>query len=102
GDFFLPVIVNDSMGNTFTFRYTLFIATPLSILTATLPNAVLGVNYAQTLQAGGGQGPYIWSISSGALPSGITLDRASGRISGTAASGGSFTFTVQVMDSGNR
>src|SRR5262249_13447589 len=89
-------------GNSFTFRFALFIATPLSILTNSLPSAPVGSNYDQTLQAGGGQGPYTWSITSGNLPPGLTLNRTSGRITGTPPANGRFSFTVQLLDSGSR
>src|SRR5262249_29504525 len=39
------------------------------------------------------------SISSGALPPGLTLDPNTGQISGTPTVLGDFTFTVQVKDS---
>ncbi len=55
-------------------------AAPLSITTASLPNGTVGVAYAATLAATGGTGPYNWSIVSGSLPSGLTLNLATGAI----------------------
>jgi hypothetical protein len=54
--------------------------------------------YAVQLQASGGKpGPDSWTITAGALPPGINLS-SSGLVSGTAASPGSFTATIQVAD----
>ncbi|HCN28967.1 MAG TPA: hypothetical protein DIT64_09405 [Verrucomicrobiales bacterium] len=52
-----------------------------------------------TLTASGGTAPYTWSVLSGALPAGVTLSSA-GVLSGTPTAAGTFTFTVQVSDSG--
>src|SRR5918993_987153 len=75
-------------------------ATPadLSVSTATLPNATTGAAYSATLNAAGGVAPYLWTLSSGNLPPGLTLDAASGLISGTPSASGSYAFTAQVAD----
>lgn len=54
----------------------------LRISTASLPTAGVDLDYAVTLGVSGGQSPYTWSVSSGALPTGLTLDSATGVISG--------------------
>jgi hypothetical protein len=71
----------------------------LSIQTSSLPQAMVGQPYSFTLQASGGQPGYTWSISSGALPSGLMLDAASGHISGTTSANGALNLTVHVADS---
>jgi hypothetical protein len=64
-----------------------------------LPAAVVGVPYTTTLQAAGGIAPLTWSLANGSsLPTGLTLS-AAGVISGTASSTGTFSFSVQVVDS---
>ncbi len=73
----------------------------LSITTTTLPDAQAGAAYSAQLAAEGGLLPYIWSITSGQLPDGLTLEPATGVISGTPTSSGSFPVTVQVDDSRN-
>src|SRR5207302_6622533 len=65
-------------------------------------NSGVGLSYNQTLQGAGGQAPFTWTISTGTLPPGLTLDRNSGRISGTPTVNGRFNFTVQIQDAGNR
>jgi uncharacterized protein (TIGR03437 family) len=74
-------------------------AVALSIITTSpLPQGTVGVAYLQTLSATGGSSPYTWSVTSGALPGGLTL-ASGGSISGTPSVTGSFNFTVQVRDS---
>ena len=75
------------------------VVTPL-IISATLPeNAQLGTAYNVELGAKGGTPPYFWSVVSGALPDGLSLDPSSGQISGTPVSVTTVPFTVQVADS---
>lgn len=51
------------------------------ITTPSLAAGTVGLPYSQTLSASGGTPPYSWSVSSGKLPSGITLS-PSGILSG--------------------
>jgi hypothetical protein len=70
----------------------------LFVVTTTLPNAVVGNEYAEELAAGGGTQPYAWTVVDGALPAGIAL-AADGTLSGAPTVSGTFLFTVQVSDS---
>jgi Putative Ig domain len=56
----------------------------LTLTPTTLPSSTAGVAYSQTLSASGGSGTYTYSISAGALPTGLTLNSTAGVISGTA------------------
>src|SRR5205814_7077182 len=47
----------------------------------------------------GGTAPYAWSVISGSLPAGLTLNATSGAISGTPTTAGTSNFTAQVTDS---
>ena len=71
----------------------------LQITTASLPGGFLGAPYSQTLQASGGITPYTWSITSGTLPTGLTLNPLTGAITGTPTAAGLQSFTVKVTDS---
>ena len=71
---------------------------PLTITTASVPHATSGIPYVATLAATGGTLPYSWSLSSGQLPTGLSLSSA-GSISGITSTTGQFTFTVRVTDS---
>jgi hypothetical protein len=70
----------------------------ITISPMTLAAATAGTAYSATLMASGGAVPYRYSVTSGALPSGITLS-ASGVLAGTPAASGSFNFTVMATDS---
>jgi CHRD domain-containing protein/putative Ig domain-containing protein len=71
---------------------------PLAISTTTLVNGSVGVAYSQSLTATGGVAPYTWTIDTGTLPAGLSLN-AAGTISGTPTAAGTASFTVRVTDS---
>jgi large repetitive protein len=71
----------------------------VTITTASLPNGSVAVFYDSQLVATGGTPPYHWSITSGALPPGLSLTPATGVISGTPTTTGSYPIMVQVVDS---
>jgi len=91
--------VTDSAGASATSILTITINNPpLSIATGSLANGTVGTAYSQTLTANGGTGIYTWTIISGALPPGLSLN-ASGVISGTPTnSGGPTSMTFEVTD----
>ena len=72
---------------------------PLAVTTASLPSARKSRSYSAALEATGGQAPYVWSVSAGSLPVGLTLDASSGLISGKPRVTGTASFTVAVRDS---
>ena len=47
-----------------------------------------------------GLGPFAWSVTGGGLPAGLTLDPATGAVTGTPTASGTFHFTLIVTDSG--
>src|SRR5580704_8182369 len=72
---------------------------PVTVLTAALPATDRNdVGYSVQLQASGGKpGATTWTVSSGGLPPGINLS-ASGLVSGTATSPGSYPVAIHVAD----
>jgi hypothetical protein len=68
----------------------------------TCPNppatGVTGTFYSYSFSAIGGTAPYSWTVSSGNIPTGLTLTSA-GVLSGFPSMGGTFSYTVEVTDS---
>jgi hypothetical protein len=66
-----------------------------------LPVGSVATPYSTAVQATGGVQPYMWTVNSGQLPAGLTLNPASGEISGTPilVSGTPVSFTLGVKDS---
>ncbi|HYH95420.1 putative Ig domain-containing protein [Hyalangium sp.] len=94
----ITVQVTDANGKTSSKDLDLRIFSGLTITTGTLDDAYVGLSYAITLTAVGGDTsrPYTWAAI-GALPPGLTLSSA-GVITGTATSAGTARFTLQVTD----
>ncbi|MES2216799.1 MAG: Ig domain-containing protein, partial [Pseudomonadota bacterium] len=69
------------------------------ILTATpSTNTEVGAVYTQTNVAHGGFTPYSYSVASGGVPTGTTLNPATGTVSGTPSAAGTFNYTIRVTD----
>jgi hypothetical protein len=98
------VSVTDSASDTAgpnTYTISVGTTTPLTVSTTTLPGGDKGWAYNTYLQASGGVQPYTWSITSGTLPGGLSINNSNGNgtISGTPTASGTFTFTTTVTDS---
>lgn len=72
---------------------------PLTITTNSVANGKVGSPYFQVLTATGGKTPYAWSIVSGRLPAGLTLNSSTGQITGTPLIPGTSNVSFQVTDS---
>ena len=66
------------------------------ITTTTLPNGIVGTAYNQTLAADGTT-PITWSVTSGSLPAGLSLN--GNTITGTPTAASTSTFTVKAQNS---
>ena len=64
---------------------------------STSPNGTVGVAYLQLITASGGTAPYVFGVTAGALPSGLTLTPA-GLLAGTPTVAGTLTFTIRATD----
>ncbi len=94
------VRVTDS-GEPFGFdekTYVIRVIEGIEITTFTLTRGIEFVPYSVTLEGQGGISPYHWSILSGRLPNGVTLNANTGKIAGTPEETGRFEFTIQMMD----
>ena len=70
----------------------------ISLITTTLSNGTMGISYSATLTASGGTAPYTYAITDGALPEGLSLNAASGLISGTPSTASTTDLTITVTD----
>ncbi|WP_174990110.1 IPT/TIG domain-containing protein [Pandoraea aquatica] len=105
GAFSVTIRLNDSTTGTGA-PFSRVVTLPLNVNTGsmtlsptTLTTPVAGQAYSQTFTVSGGVAPYNYTITSGALPAGLTLNPTSGVLSGTPTSTGTSTFTVTVKDS---
>jgi len=100
GIFNFLVKVTDGISKTATQSYSLVVNAPtISIAPTTVPTGDENVAYTTTtVTASGGISPYLYAITSGSLPTGLSLNSATGAISGTPTTNGTFNFTVTATD----
>ena len=97
GGTFITDSASSSIMTAFTIGLPPVSAAGPSIATSALTGGVQNVAYKRWLIATAGTAPYTWSITSGTLPAGLTLN-SNGTISGTPTGTGTSSFTVQVSD----
>ena len=100
GTFTVTFTATDSTGpthQTATKDLSLTIGPALALTTASMPNGVVGSAYAAPMAASGGTQPYVWTQTG--LPAGLTIDSASGAISGNPTASGPASVHVTVTDS---
>lgn len=103
-DVFLNLSVFDSGGGAVvSFKPAAPVVNTLTVPAQTLPKTWLSFPYStRTVLGTGGTPPYTWTVTAGALPTGLTLSSA-GVLAGTNVSAaGTFAFTAQVTDSAAR
>jgi len=76
------------------------VAIVFSPVAGALPGATTATPYTETVAATGGLGTVTYSVSVGTLPTGLTLNAATGVISGTHTGTGSFNFSIEADFSG--
>ncbi len=100
GSFGFTIRVADTGGDAPVTRdYTLDVLSSVRIITQNpLPDGLVGSPYNLTFVAQSGVAPYQFSVIDGQLPNGITLDGATGTLSGTPTAPFSGSFTLRVRD----
>ncbi len=102
GTFTVTIQVQDSatpiQSASRSFNMTVTVPPPFAITTLSLPAGIVGTAYNASLAASNGTLPYVWSVTVGFLPSGLTLN-TSGQISGIPTAAGTFAITIQAQDS---
>ena len=102
GSFPLTITATDQNGCTGCISYTLVVDCPaITLAPASLPTAGVGTNYSQSLSAAPNGQSYSFALTSGALPSGLSLNANTGWLSGVATALGNYTFTVTATGSGD-
>jgi len=101
GDSTISLFKGDGTGGFTEFPGSPFaLGGTLAIDSTSLPGAALQMPYSASLRAAGGSGARTWSVIAGTLPNGLSLNPATGTISGTPTATGNSNFTVSVADSG--
>ena len=90
-------VTDDVATHTRVLTLDLFLL-PLALAPFTLSELRVGVAESVQFEASGGEGPYVYSISAGALPAGLSLNGSTGVLSGTPSVVGEYAFTVTVTD----
>jgi outer membrane protein assembly factor BamB len=99
GKYIFSATVLDSFGRTTTSNCGI-VLTPLPLLFGCpVNNEEVGALVLDNFNVVGGIPPFTFSISSGALPTGLTLNSSSGVIMGLPLLAGNFSFTGKVVDS---
>jgi hypothetical protein len=92
------VTMAGSGGNTIGGCASIIVCPVITVNPPTLPNGTIGVVYDETVSASGGVGPYTFAVTNGALPPGLVLNGATGDITGTPTTNGSFGFEITATD----
>ena len=96
--FNFTVTATDTVGATGSQAYTVIINAAIVVSPASLPNwTVNKAGYSQTITNTGGTGASTFGVSSGAIPTGMTLSTA-GVLNGTPTATGTFNFTITATD----
>lgn len=100
GVFSFTITTTDALGCMVSSNYNLTVVCPaITVNPGSLPGAIRGTAYYQTLSASGGTAPYAFAVSSGALPDGVSLS-SSGALTGTPTTIGGSLFIVTSTDAG--
>ena len=70
-----------------------------AITTTSAPFGVVGSAYSATLATTGGTAPFTWTLFTGLLPAGLSLNAGTGVVSGIPTADGNSTATFTVRDS---
>lgn len=93
------VLATDSMGQTGSRLYSIAVFNAISILPAAVPDGTVGSPYGVPFVASGSTSTsFTFSVAAGAIPPGLTLN-TSGPMIGTLTTAGTYSFTIQAVDS---
>ncbi len=102
GTYNFTINANSIGGCSGSRAYTLTVVCPtIGFNPASLPNVAVGAAYNQSLNATPAGGNYFFVVASGALPAGLSLNGATGVISGTPTASGTFNLTITATGFGS-
>jgi large repetitive protein len=96
----VKIIVTDHNGKTAEAAFTITIHPVMAVTTAVLAEGVMNESYSATLSGLGGIAPREWQLTG--LPTGLSLNTATGEITGTPTEAGSFDLVATLTDAGHR
>jgi len=100
----LSILVTDAEGRTATTgAFVIDVRSALAFAGVPSQIATVGISYDSSALVTGGALPYAISLASGTLPAGLSLDSATGRITGTPTTVGTASgLQLQAVDQGGR
>jgi hypothetical protein len=98
GRFAFTAAVTDTESRTMNVNGVIAVAPKLTITTMSLHPGKANRLYRARLLAVGGVLPKLWNVTTGPLPRGVHLDRATGILSGLPRKPGVYRVTVRVTD----
>jgi uncharacterized repeat protein (TIGR02543 family) len=88
-----------TIGTSNVTLYALWTASAVTIATpSTGLSGTINSSYTLSISVSGGTGTGTYSLPTGSLPSGVTLNTSTGEISGTPTAAGTFAITVRFTD----
>jgi putative Ig domain-containing protein/matrixin len=102
GSFGFTIEVADADSRAARKSLSMTVLQPLSIEVASSVDGMKGSAFTYQTNAAGGAPPYTWSVSSGALPTGLSLGASTGVISGTPSASGTFNASITIRDQSSR
>ncbi|MDP2602185.1 MAG: Ig domain-containing protein [Deltaproteobacteria bacterium] len=94
----ITIKVTDQKGVSASKKYKITVLTAVNIATTSLTNGQINKAYKATLKVTGGKKAYTWSETSGTLPAALTLNPATGGISGTPLAQTTYHLIFKVTD----
>lgn len=99
GNYSATLRATDQDGSFVTLAFNVEIAGDMSLTGGLNSRGTIGVAYSgDNLGVTGGTAPYSWSISSGSIPPGLSMNTSTGDFSGTPTTAGTYNFTVRATD----